>query len=160
MADPGTAERVYVVTDIEVDGFVPGANSMLSLASVAVTASGEQVGEFEAVLAGLPGAQPDPQVWAWFATQPPEVVAAATTDPRPVPEVMADFVTWVQGLGEEREFVASPLGFDGHYVDHYLRRYTSYAVCEASTSTTGSSTAPACASRPGRCCSCSTRCAG
>ena len=79
MADPGTAERVYVVTDIEVDGFVPGANSMLSLASVAVTASGEQVGEFEAVLAGLPGAQPDPQVWAWFGTQPPEVVAAATT---------------------------------------------------------------------------------
>lgn len=130
MADPGTAERVYVVTDIEVDGFVPGANSMLSLASVAVTASGEHVGEFEAVLAGLPGAQPDPRVWEWFATQPPEVVAAATTDPRPVPEVMAGFVAWVQGLGEEREFVASPLGFDGHYVDHYLRRFTSYAICE------------------------------
>ncbi len=48
------SERVYVVTDIEVDGFVPGANSMLALASVAVTASGEQVGEFEAVLAGSP----------------------------------------------------------------------------------------------------------
>ena len=131
MTDPGTAERVYVVTDIEVDGFVPGANSMLSLASVAVTASGEQVGEFEAVLAGLPGAQPDPQVWAWFATQPPEVLAAATTDPRPVHEVMADFVAWVRGLGEERELVASPLGFDGTYVDHYLRRFTSYALCES-----------------------------
>lgn len=124
------AERVYVVTDIEVDGFVPGANSMLSLASVAVTASGERVGEFEAVLAGLPGAQPDSQVWEWFQTQPAEVLAAATTGQRPVAEVMGDFVSWVKGLGEEREFVASPLGFDGHYVDHYLRRFTPYAVCE------------------------------
>ena len=34
------AERIYVVTDIEVDGFVPGAHSMLALASVAVTGSG------------------------------------------------------------------------------------------------------------------------
>jgi hypothetical protein len=130
MADPGSAERVYVVTDIEVDGFVPGPNSMLSLASVAVTASGEQVGEFEAVLERLPGAQPNPDTWAWFQSQPPEVLAAATEDPRPVPEVMAGFVARVRGLGEEREFVASPLGFDGQYVDHYLRRCTSYAICE------------------------------
>ena len=75
MAASRDAGRIYVVTDIEVDGFVPGAHSMLALASVAVTASGEQVGEFEAVLAGLPGAQPDPQVWEWFGTQPPEVLA-------------------------------------------------------------------------------------
>jgi hypothetical protein len=98
---------------------------------VAVTASGERVGEFEAVLEPLPGSQPDPQVWAWFQSQPPEVLAAATTDPQPVPQVMADFVGWVRGLGVERELVASPLGFDGPYVDHYLRRFTTYSVCPA-----------------------------
>jgi hypothetical protein len=43
---------------------------------------------------------------------------------------MADFVTWVQGLGEERESVASPLGFDGTYVDHYLRRFTAYGLAQ------------------------------
>ena len=59
------AERVYVVTDIEVDGFVPGPHSMLALGSVAVTAAGEQVWEFEAVLERLPGAQPDPATWEW-----------------------------------------------------------------------------------------------
>ncbi|MFC7360576.1 hypothetical protein [Nocardioides astragali] len=123
-------ERVYVVTDIEVDGFVPGASSMLSFASVAVTASGKPVGEFEAVLEPLPGAEADPDVMAFFHSQPPEVLAAATADPRPVPEVMADFVSWVRGLGEAREFVSSPLGFDGMYVDHYLRRFTPYAVCQ------------------------------
>lgn len=52
------SERVYVVTDIEVDGFVPGPHSML--ASVAVTASGEHVGEFEAVLERLPGPRARP----------------------------------------------------------------------------------------------------
>ena len=75
------SERVYVVTDIEVDGFVPGPHSMLAFASVAVTASGEQVGEFEAVLERLPGAQPHPDTWAWWLSQPPEVLAAATADP-------------------------------------------------------------------------------
>ncbi len=96
------------MTDIEVDGFVPGPHSMLAFASVAVTASGEHVGEFEAVLERLPGAQPHPDTWSWWLSQPPEVLAASTVGARPVPEVMADFVTWVQGLGEEREFVASP----------------------------------------------------
>lgn len=130
MTGPGGSERVYVVTDIEVDGFVPGAHSMLALASVAVTAAGEQVGEFEAVLERLPGAQANPDTWAWWLSQPPEVLAAATTDPRPVPEVMADYVAWIKGLGPERELVASPLGFDGTYVDHYLRRFTSYGLAQ------------------------------
>lgn len=124
------SERVYVVTDIEVDGFVPGAHSMLALASVATTATGEQVGEFEAVLERLPGAQAHPDTWAWWTSQPPEVLAAATEDPRPVPEVMAEYVAWVQGLGPDREFVASPLGFDGTYVDHYLRRFTRYGLAQ------------------------------
>lgn len=130
MTGPGGSERVYVVTDIEVDGFVPGAHSMLALASVAVTAAGEQVGEFEAVLERLPGAQANPDTWAWWLSQRPEVLAAATTDPRPVPEVMADYVAWIKGLGPERELVASPLGFDGTYVDHYLRRFTSYGLAQ------------------------------
>ena len=100
------------------------------MASVAGTASGEQVGEFEAVLERLLGAQAHPGTWAWWLSRPPEVLAAATEDPRPVPEVMADFVAWVKGLGEEREFVASPLSFDGTYVDTYLRRFTSYGLAQ------------------------------
>lgn len=130
MTGPGSVERVYVVTDIEVDGFVPGAHSMLALASVAVTSFGERVGEFEAVLERLPGAQPHPDTWSWWLSQPAAVLAAATEGARPVPEVMADYVRWVKGLGAERDFVASPLGFDGTYVDHYLRRFTSYGLAQ------------------------------
>jgi hypothetical protein len=120
---------VFVVTDIEVDGPWPGPNSMRSFASVAVTAGGEVRGEFEAVLEPLPGAQPNPDTSAWFQTVP-GAWEAATTEPRPVPAVMADFVDWVAGVGEARHFTASPLGFDGMWIDHYLRRFTPYGVCQ------------------------------
>jgi len=40
---------VYVVTDIESDGEVPGRNSMMAFASVAVSMNGQVHGEFEAV---------------------------------------------------------------------------------------------------------------
>jgi hypothetical protein len=46
---------VYVVTDIEVDGPWPGANSMRSFASVAVTANGEEYGT--AAVTGWPVAE-------------------------------------------------------------------------------------------------------
>ena len=38
--------EVYVSTDIETDGFLPGDNSMLSLGSAAFLADGRQVGTF------------------------------------------------------------------------------------------------------------------
>jgi hypothetical protein len=115
-------QTVYVVTDIECDGPWPGRNSLLSFGSVAVRADGTLLGEFEAVLKGLPGAAPDPDTYAWFQTIP-EMWAAATTDPRPPADVMADFVTWVRGLPRPRVFAASPVAFDGMWIDYYLRRF-------------------------------------
>ncbi|MBK6874249.1 MAG: 3'-5' exoribonuclease [Kineosporiaceae bacterium] len=123
-------EWVYVVTDIETDGHAPGPNSMLSFASVAVRADGTECGTFEAVLESLPGAAPEPATLAWWQTQPVEAWAAATTNPRPVPEVMADFVSWVQGLPRPRMFAASPIAFDGPWIDYYLRRFTRYGLVQ------------------------------
>lgn len=120
---------VYVVTDIEADGPWPGPNSMRALASVAVRADGTQLGEFEAVLEPLPGAQPNPDTLAWFETHP-EAWAAATTDPEPVPVVMDRYVRWIRSLPRPRAFAASPVLFDGLWVDHYLRRFTRYGVTQ------------------------------
>ncbi|MGI8591884.1 MAG: hypothetical protein ACR2M5_13040 [Nakamurella sp.] len=122
-------EWVYVVTDIEVDGPWPGPNSMRSFASVAVTGSGEELDTFEAVLETLPGAAPNPDTYAWFQTQP-EAWAAATTDPHPVEAVMAQFVTWVRQLPDQRMFAASPISFDGTWMDYYLRRFTRYGLVQ------------------------------
>ena len=120
---------VYIVTDIECDGPRPGANSMIAFASVAVTAAGEERGVFEAVLQPLPGAAPDPDTLAWWKTQP-EAWAAATANPRPAEEVMADFVDWVRGFETGRIFAAFPLAFDGMWVDHYLKRFSRHGLIE------------------------------
>lgn len=118
---------VYVVTDIEVDGPWPGANSMRSFASVAVSPDGTEHGRFEAVLEELPGAAPNPRTLAWFETVP-EAWQAATRDPEPVPTVMTRYVDWVHGLPRPRAFAAAPLSFDGTWMDHYLRRFTRYGL--------------------------------
>lgn len=120
---------VYVVTDIETDGPWPGPNSMRSFASVAMRMDGTEEGRFEAVLEPLPGAAPHPDTLAWFRTVP-EAWAAATTDPEPIPSVMSRYVDWLAGLPGPRVFAASPLSFDGLWIDFYLRRFTRYGLAQ------------------------------
>jgi hypothetical protein len=122
-------DAVYIVTDIEADGPTPGRNSIIAFASVAVTADGEEKGVFEAVLQPLPGAEPDPDTYAWFQTQP-EAWAAATLNPRPADQVMADYVAWIRGFEVGRIFTAFPIAFDGMWIDHYLKRFTPHGVVE------------------------------
>lgn len=101
-------DRVYVVTDIESDGEVPGRNSMLTFASVAMSMNGQALGEFEAVLEPLPDASPNGETMAWWRTQP-EAYSAATTNPESPVVVMRRFAGWVRSLPERRAFSASPL---------------------------------------------------
>lgn len=122
-------EPIYVVTDIEVDGPWPGANSMLAFGSVAVNRAGERFGEFEGVLSPLPGAQGSPPTLEWWR-QFPEAWAASTAEPQPAGEVMGRFAAWVKELPGPAIFAAHPLAFDGAWIDHYLRRFTSYGICQ------------------------------
>lgn len=124
-----SAQWLYIVTDIEADGPWPAVHSMRSFASVAVRASGEVVGEFEAVLEPLPGTQPDPQTYAWFQGFP-DAWAAATTDAEPPDQVMHRFTRWLRDLPRPHRFAAKPVGFDALWIDYYLRRYTRYGVVQ------------------------------
>lgn len=85
----------YVVTDVEVDGPIPGQNSMLSFASVAIDAHGAAVNDFEATLTPLDDGAADPDTMSWFRAHP-EALAAATTDPKPAADVMHRYVAWVR----------------------------------------------------------------
>jgi DNA polymerase III epsilon subunit-like protein len=120
----------YVVTDIEATGFTPGRHSMLSFASVAVTGDGTELGRFEAVLSDLPDAEWDPRTRAWFVSEEPEALAAATTDPRDPASVMGDFVAFVSALPAPRVFTAHPVAFDGTWIDHYLGLFTDHHLVE------------------------------
>lgn len=119
----GKADEVtYVVTDVECDGPNPNRNSMLAFASVAVSAGGDVLSEFEAVLEPRPDRIQDAGTMAWWRTQP-EVWAAATTNPEPPAVVMERFAQWVESLPGLRVFTARPLIFDGPWIDQYLDRY-------------------------------------
>jgi DNA polymerase III epsilon subunit-like protein len=120
----------YLVTDIEATGFRPGQHSMLSFATVAVTASGEERGRFEAVLAELSGGSWHPGTRAWFENDEPAALHAATTDPREPGEVMTDFVAFVLAVPGPRIFAAHPVAFDGSWIDYYLRRFTDHQLID------------------------------
>jgi len=115
---------VYALTDIEVDGPTPGENSMLSFASVAVDAKGQELDDFPAVLRPLDGSKSDPDTMAWFESQP-EALAAATLDPQPAAAVIARYVGWVRRLPGDPVFAAHPISFDGLWMDYYLRLFAS-----------------------------------
>lgn len=57
-------------------------------------------------------------------------MGSATKDPRPVLDVVTDYVTWLQQLPEPRMFAASPITFDGAWIDFYLRRFTRFGLTQ------------------------------
>lgn len=104
-------KEIYVSTDIESDGPIPGPNSMLSLASVAFDSDGREVGLITLNLETLPGAQGDPDTMKWWGTQP-EAWAACRKNLVDPEKAMKAYVLWVKALQGHPVFVAYPAGFD------------------------------------------------
>jgi hypothetical protein len=63
-------EEIYVSTDVEADGPIPGPHSMLSFGSAAYRADKTLIATFSRNLETLPGASAHPKTAAWWATQP------------------------------------------------------------------------------------------
>ncbi len=120
---------IYVVTDVEFDGPVPGRHSMLSFAPVAMTPNGHHRGDFQGVLGQLDGASPDLETMAFWRTQP-EAYAAATWNPEPAGAVMSRFVDWFRSLAGDAIFAAHPFALDGSWIDFYLQRFTQERLSE------------------------------
>lgn len=114
--------EIYVSTDIETDGPIPGPNSMLSFGSAAFTAEGKLVSTFEANLETLPGAAGNPKTMEWWATQP-EAWTACRENPRDPQEAMQSYLEWIKSLRGRPVFVAYPAGFDFLFVYWYLIRF-------------------------------------
>jgi hypothetical protein len=119
----------YAVTDCEFDGPLPGTHSMLSFGSVAVSSTGESLGEFEAVLETLDGAARDPATTAFWQAHP-DAWRAATDNAEPAAAVMERFVAWLRSFPGEPIFAAHPVALDAPWFDHYLRRFTGRPLFE------------------------------
>jgi hypothetical protein len=114
--------EIYVSTDVETDGPIPGPHSLLSFASAAYRADKTLLGTFAANLHTLPGARGHPDTMAWWQAQP-EAWAAARSDLRDPAEALPAYVAWLRGLPGTPVFVAYPAAFDFLFVYWYLIRF-------------------------------------
>jgi hypothetical protein len=117
-----SAREIYVSTDVEADGPIPGTYSMLSLGSAAYDWRGKLLGTFYRKLEPLPGASQDEGTMQWWS-ELPEAWAEATSDSEPPEKVMKDYVLWLEDLPGQPVFVAYPAGFDWSMVYWYLMHF-------------------------------------
>jgi hypothetical protein len=114
--------EIYISTDVETDGPIPGPHSMLSFGSAAYTADKKLVATFSANLETLEGATAHPKTAEWWATQP-QAWAACRANLQKPETAMRAYVEWIRGLEGKPVFVAYPAGFDFLFVYWYLIRF-------------------------------------
>ena len=149
--------EIYVSTDVETDGPIPGVYSMLSIGSAAYLPDKTFLSGFTANLETLTGAEQHPETMRWWQGQP-EAWAACRQKLQPPEEVMRNYLTWLKALPGDPVFVAYPAAFDFMYVCWYLNRFTgenpfgwhaldiktfAMALTGATSSTPSSATCPA-----------------
>jgi hypothetical protein len=122
MSSRTNANEIYLSTDVETDGPIPGPHSMLSFASAAYRSDKTLVSTFSANLETLPGASGHPDTMAWWARN---AVAwdACRMNLEPPDVAMPRYLAWVKGLGARPVFVAYPAAFDFLFVYWYLVRF-------------------------------------
>jgi hypothetical protein len=114
--------EIYVSTDIEADGPIPGPHSMLSFGSAAYQADKTLVSTFSANLDTLPGASGHPDTMAWWGKQP-EAWAACRRDLQRPEDAMPAYVQWLESLPGKPVFVGYPAAYDFLFVYWYLMRF-------------------------------------
>ncbi|MBK7002910.1 MAG: exonuclease [Rhodoferax sp.] len=114
--------EIYVSTDVETDGPIPGPHSMLSFASAAYQADKTLIATFSANLETLPGATVHPKTAEWWATQPQAWAACRTNLEAPL-AAMKRYSDWLKSLPGQCVFVAYPAGFDFLFVYWYLMHF-------------------------------------
>src|SRR4051794_41685528 len=102
--------EIYVSTDIEVDGPIPGPHSMLSFGSAAFRADKTLISTFTANLDLLPGASPHLETMAWWAKRP-EAWAACRKDLLEPAKTMNDYNLWLGTLSCEPLFLGDTSTF-------------------------------------------------
>jgi hypothetical protein len=116
-------DEIYISTDIEANGPIPGVFSMLSFASAAFTLKKELVSTFSANLSTLPRAKEDPDTMQWWKNKK-KAWAAARKDPQKPHLAMKAYLQWLKGLPGRPVFVAYPAAFDYTFIAWYLIKFT------------------------------------
>lgn len=120
-------KEIYISTDIEADGPIPGEYSMLSLGSVAINKEGKILGEFYKKLKPLPNAKQHPETMK-FWKENPEAWEEATLNQEAPEKVMKDYVKWCYQFRSDSDkqrplFIAWPATFDFMFVYWYIIKF-------------------------------------
>ena len=122
MTEPDQPE-IYVSTDVETDGPIPGPYSMLSIGCAAYLPDKTLVSTFSVNLDTLPGTTGHPRTMAWWDTQK-EAWAAHRKNCVTPEKGMADCLAWLKTLPGLPVFVGFPVTFDFMFVQWYLFKFT------------------------------------
>ncbi len=119
-------DEIYVSTDIEADGPIPGINSMLSFGSAAFRLDGDNqlqlIDTFAANLETADGATADEKTMAWWQQQPDAWASCRKNTVAPA-SAMAAYVHWLENLPGKPVMVGYPVAFDFMFIHWYLIRY-------------------------------------
>ena len=115
-------DEVYVSTDVEADGPIPGQNSMLSFGAAAYLSDKTLIGTFTANLELLPGAVGDPKTMNWWKTQP-QAWEACRQYLKSHEKALSEYLTWLKGLPGKPVFVGYPASYDFMFVYWYLMKF-------------------------------------
>ncbi len=114
--------EIYVSTDVEANGPIPGPYSMLSFGSAAFQADGTLVSTFTANLKTLEGAAEHPETMAFWASHP-EQWKVCRENLREIGEAIEEYALWLENLPARPVFVGYPAAYDFQFVYWYLIRF-------------------------------------
>ncbi len=118
--------EIYISTDIETDGPIPGEYSMLSFGSVAINKNEEILGQFYRKIKKLKKAKQHPETMK-FWKEYPEAYKEATSDAESPTKVMNEYVKWLKNLEKKTKsqliFLSWPLAFDYPFVFWYMVKF-------------------------------------
>ena len=118
--------EIYISTDVETDGPIPGEYSMLSLGSVALNKNGKVLGKFYKKLKRLKGAKQHPKTMEFWKENLKDY-KEATKNAQVPKKVMYDYINWLEKLEKKTKsqliFLAWPLGFDYQFVFWYMVKF-------------------------------------
>ena len=115
-------DEIYISTDVETNGPIPGEYSMLSFGSAAFTSGKKITSTFSANLKTLPKAKEDFETMKWWKTQKKAWQAARKNLQSPK-VAMKDYAQWLRSLAGTPVFVGYPASFDFMFICWYLNKF-------------------------------------
>ncbi len=114
--------EIYISTDIEADGPIPGPYSMISFASAAFLEDKTLIDTFSVNLETLEGASSHPDTMKWWADHQ-DVWEINRQNQKNPQTAMNEYVEWLEALPGRPVFVGYPAAYDFMFVYWYLIRF-------------------------------------